>query len=107
VSTRIENSLRSRRIGYKFKMKKRGIPYHEGKVVALTTLRHWHGNYVIVLERLRFTKGIGKGTEEVRLGYWDGRKFGQYATILPERELRKILRKAKKEGVLRNADWIA
>ena len=107
MTTSIEAELKRRRIGYKFKMWKRGRLVHEGEVVALTTLRHWHGDYVIVLERLMFTKGIGEGTEELRLSYWDGRKFGQYATILPERELGKLLRKAKREGVLRNGSWVA
>lgn len=109
--TDIEIELKKRRIGYRFKMwkgrrEKRRL-VHEGKIVDLTTLRHWHGDYMIVLERLMFTKGIGKGTEELRLSYWDGWKFGQYATILPERELGQLLRKAKREGVLKNANWFA
>ena len=106
VRPTMEMDLRARRLGYTFKMKKKGRLYHQGKVVACTTLRHWHGDYVIVLERLRFTRGVCKGTEEVRLCYWDGRKFGQFAPVLPERELRQLLRKGKSEGVLKNADWI-
>jgi hypothetical protein len=103
--TTMESELKRRRIGHTFKMRKKGRLLHEGKVVALTALRHWHGNYVYVLERLKFTKGVGKGTEELRLCYYDGRKFGQYAAVLPEEELRKLLRKAKREAVLRNTHW--
>lgn len=94
-----ESELKRRRIGHTFRMKKRGKLLHEGRVVAVAALRHWHGDYVHVLERLMFTKGIGRGTEEVRLCYYDGRKFRQYAAVLPEQELRKLLQKAKREGV--------
>jgi len=100
VLARIENDLRQRRIGYRFKMKKRGKLLHEGKVIDCVTLKHKHGKYVIVMERLGFSKGSSKGAQELRLCYWDGRKFGQYATILPEQELRQILLKAKRQGVL-------
>ena len=69
--------------------------------VGEVTIEHFHDDYVYHLQKLKFDEETEKNRKvELRFCYYKGRIFGQYAPIIPEDELLKLLRSAKKEGIL-------
>lgn len=71
------------------------------QVIEDATIKHFHDDYVYHLQKLKFDKESNRNREfELRFCYYKGRIFGQYAPIMPEDELLKLLTKAKKKGVL-------
>lgn len=96
------NSLSESKIGRKVKMLKGDwkVP-KRAEVVGEATIRHFHDDYVYHLQKLKFDTETEKNKEfELRFCYYKGRTYGQYAPVIPEDELLKLLRKARKKGIL-------
>ena len=73
----------------------------EAEIIDEATIMHFHDDYVYHLQKLKFDKESDRNRKfELRFCYYKGKTFGQYAPMMPEDELLKLLKKAKKQGIL-------
>lgn len=79
----------------------------KGRIKTLDEVQviHYHDNYVYKLQKVQLPLVEGQKerkepVEEIRLAYWDGKKFGEKAPILPENELAQLIVKAIEKGIL-------
>ena len=79
----------------------------KGKIETLEEVEilHYHDNYRIRIQKVRLPPVEGQKerketVEEIRIAYWDGKKYGQFAPIMPENELARLIAEGIRKGIL-------